>query len=531
MPADDPYRTLGLERGASLDEVKRAYRRLAKANHPDAAGEAALPRFLAIQAAYDQIAGPDARTGRPAAAARRRRRGRPTPTGPARRTARTAAGRDRDRGPRPGTRGRDRIAAAGGHRRRGIAARHGTAVRARPAPATPATAEEGDARSTSYDDVDAEPFDPDWGGASWYGTTSGHLLDAQPQGVRGPAQARAGVPGAGAGGAGRAAAGDAGRRRDRAEPAATRAPSTGRRRRTASHDRAARPRRRPTRRRRGGQATPAEPATRRRAAPDATGRAAGRATAPRTRRPRRPQPRSAPLPLADGPRRQTSRPTRSSTRSGAGSTTTVRPGAAPGSGGRSSAGRRSPSASAGCAARSAAAAGSPPIAIPRSPRLRGSPSCGAAGAPDRCCRASPGSRPIGTIAIARRGLPGIGPAPRDRRSRGHERSAASSSAALMVIALGRRARLRRRAREVRRRPAAPGILRPCPDERPARPVRRRPGVPAGPARDRRRRGRTAGRPPRRSLATSASPPRRRARCSAGSAPTASSSTTAVASCG
>ena len=58
----DPYRTLGLERGASLADVKRAYRRLAKANHPDAAGEAALPRFLAIQAAYDQIAGPDAGT-------------------------------------------------------------------------------------------------------------------------------------------------------------------------------------------------------------------------------------------------------------------------------------------------------------------------------------------------------------------------------------------------------------------------------------------------------------------------------------
>ena len=44
----DPYRTLGLKRGATLDDVKRAYRRLAKINHPDAAGEAALPRFLAI---------------------------------------------------------------------------------------------------------------------------------------------------------------------------------------------------------------------------------------------------------------------------------------------------------------------------------------------------------------------------------------------------------------------------------------------------------------------------------------------------
>src|SRR5258705_7204000 len=56
----DPYRTLGLKRGATLDEVKRAYRRLAKINHPDAAGEGALPRFLAIQAAYEQLAGPGA---------------------------------------------------------------------------------------------------------------------------------------------------------------------------------------------------------------------------------------------------------------------------------------------------------------------------------------------------------------------------------------------------------------------------------------------------------------------------------------
>ena len=37
----DPYRTLGLPRTASLTEVKAAYRRLAKANHPDTAGEAA----------------------------------------------------------------------------------------------------------------------------------------------------------------------------------------------------------------------------------------------------------------------------------------------------------------------------------------------------------------------------------------------------------------------------------------------------------------------------------------------------------
>ena len=56
-PATDPYRTLGLERGASLAEVKRAYRALAKTNHPDAAGPSALPRFLAIQAAYERLTG------------------------------------------------------------------------------------------------------------------------------------------------------------------------------------------------------------------------------------------------------------------------------------------------------------------------------------------------------------------------------------------------------------------------------------------------------------------------------------------
>jgi len=56
-PATDPYRTLGLTRGASLDEIKRAYRQLAKEHHPDAAGQQALPRFLAIQAAYEQLVG------------------------------------------------------------------------------------------------------------------------------------------------------------------------------------------------------------------------------------------------------------------------------------------------------------------------------------------------------------------------------------------------------------------------------------------------------------------------------------------
>ena len=67
----DPYRTLGLPRTASLAEVKAAYRRLAKANHPDTAGEAAVPRFLAIQAAYERLAGP--MPGRPRSTPRRHR--------------------------------------------------------------------------------------------------------------------------------------------------------------------------------------------------------------------------------------------------------------------------------------------------------------------------------------------------------------------------------------------------------------------------------------------------------------------------
>ena len=51
----DPFRTLELPRDATLDEVKTAYRRLAKLYHPDSAGERALPRFLAIQAAYEAL--------------------------------------------------------------------------------------------------------------------------------------------------------------------------------------------------------------------------------------------------------------------------------------------------------------------------------------------------------------------------------------------------------------------------------------------------------------------------------------------
>src|SRR4051794_19649618 len=66
----DPYRVLGVPPGASIDQVKSAYRRLAKQYHPDAAGERALARFLAIQAAYETLVDARGRLRGPAGRAR-----------------------------------------------------------------------------------------------------------------------------------------------------------------------------------------------------------------------------------------------------------------------------------------------------------------------------------------------------------------------------------------------------------------------------------------------------------------------------
>jgi curved DNA-binding protein CbpA len=54
-PGADPYALLGVARGASLPEVKRAFRRLAMDFHPDRAGSEGLERFLAVKAAYEAI--------------------------------------------------------------------------------------------------------------------------------------------------------------------------------------------------------------------------------------------------------------------------------------------------------------------------------------------------------------------------------------------------------------------------------------------------------------------------------------------
>jgi DnaJ like chaperone protein len=62
LDEDRYYRILGLEKGASQDQIKKAYRTLAKKYHPDKVGDigeeaknAALEKFRQVQEAYDKI--------------------------------------------------------------------------------------------------------------------------------------------------------------------------------------------------------------------------------------------------------------------------------------------------------------------------------------------------------------------------------------------------------------------------------------------------------------------------------------------
>lgn len=55
----DHYRTLGLERGCSPEDIKRAYRRLASQHHPDKGGDTG--RFQEIEEAYRVLGDPDQR--------------------------------------------------------------------------------------------------------------------------------------------------------------------------------------------------------------------------------------------------------------------------------------------------------------------------------------------------------------------------------------------------------------------------------------------------------------------------------------
>lgn len=58
---DDPYKVLGVNPDASDDEIKRAYRRLAKQYHPDRnpGDAAAAKKMQQINAAYEQIKNPE----------------------------------------------------------------------------------------------------------------------------------------------------------------------------------------------------------------------------------------------------------------------------------------------------------------------------------------------------------------------------------------------------------------------------------------------------------------------------------------
>ncbi|MBI3750596.1 MAG: DnaJ domain-containing protein [Chloroflexi bacterium] len=214
--AMDPHSVLGLQPGASQAEIKRAYRRLAKALHPDSAGERSLPAFLAVQDAYERLTGTKVRTVRPtgppaapaasggpfrepwradpararAAREQARTRSRGTPgTGPGTGGTTTGSGPSdwsrAEQRARP-TSGPERRAGATGRAPGGRAARESATT---DAPGTPAGGQAGRRRrparkatmgSTSYDEA-REATDPRWGGASWYGPTTGEYWIVNPR--------------------------------------------------------------------------------------------------------------------------------------------------------------------------------------------------------------------------------------------------------------------------------------------------------------------------------------------------------------
>src|ERR671925_2136834 len=58
----DYYKTLGVDKKASADEIKKAYRKLARKYHPDTNKQAAAEeRFKEISEAYDVLSDPEKR--------------------------------------------------------------------------------------------------------------------------------------------------------------------------------------------------------------------------------------------------------------------------------------------------------------------------------------------------------------------------------------------------------------------------------------------------------------------------------------
>ncbi len=62
MAAKTHYQVLGITRSATLDEIRRAFRALAKTHHPDASGTTGSDRvFAEIAVAYEVLAEPEKR--------------------------------------------------------------------------------------------------------------------------------------------------------------------------------------------------------------------------------------------------------------------------------------------------------------------------------------------------------------------------------------------------------------------------------------------------------------------------------------
>jgi curved DNA-binding protein CbpA len=195
-PEADPFRTLGVPPGASLNEIKSAYRRLAKQYHPDTAGERALPRFLAIQAAYERLVDGEGRL--------RAHGGDPWRAG--------GSGTSGGAGPSSGSRPRASRDAWRARRSNGSTAAGGAGTASgskaggRPtgqgsgAGAGPTRAGTGEPRpegerttrhrrgprkatpgSTTYDDAAEIGRDPEWEGGSWYGPSMGTYWTINPR--------------------------------------------------------------------------------------------------------------------------------------------------------------------------------------------------------------------------------------------------------------------------------------------------------------------------------------------------------------